>query len=149
MSKSQVWLEVNTQVLTWAKENKISEAKSEALMQLLSELLAPKASASQNPPRTNKDGELEYFCRFHQCYYTSDKMVMSNGKSKGYCKAAIAKWNKLNAQIKKLSAQSSELLLQGKVEDASKLANEMQGLKAILNEPNTYNKEEDWANFNK
>lgn len=149
MSKSQVWLEVNTQVATWAKENKISEAKSDALMQLLSELLAPKASASQNPPRVNKDGETEYFCRFHQCYYTSDKMVMSNGKSKGYCKAAIAKWNKLNAQIKKLSAQSSELLLQGKVEDASKLANEMQGLKAILNEPSTYNKEEDWANFNK
>lgn len=74
---------------------------------------------------------------------------MSNGKSKGYCKAAIAKWNKINAMIKKLSAQSSELLLQGKVEDASKLANEMQGLKAILNEPSTYNKEEDWANFNK
>ena len=61
MSKSQVWTEVNTQVATWAKENKISEAKSEALMQLLSELLAPKASASQNPPRVNKDGELEYF----------------------------------------------------------------------------------------
>ena len=149
MSKVSIYNEVATAVANWAQENKVADKKAEALQELIKELLAPKARASQNPPRQNKDGELEYFCRFHQCYYTSDKMVMSNGKSKGYCKAAISKWNKLNAQIKKLSAQSSELLLQGKVEEASKLANEMQELKAILNEPSTYNKEEDWANFNK
>ena len=149
MSKVSIYNEVATAVANWAQENKVADKKAEALQELIKELLAPKASASKNPPRQNKDGELEYFCRFHQCYYTSDKMVMSNGKSKGYCKAAISKWNKLNAQIKKLSAQSSELLLQGKVEEASKLANEMQELKAILNEPSTYNKEEDWANFNK
>ena len=70
---------------------------------------------------------------------------MSNGKSKGYCKAAIAKWNKINAMIKKLSAQSSELLLQGKVEDASKLANEMQGLKGYIKTSQALiTKEEDW-----
>lgn len=149
MSKVSIYNEVATAVANWAQENKVADKKAEALQELIKELLAPKASASKNPPRQNKDGELEYFCRFHQCYYTSDKMVMSNGKSKGYCKAAISKWNKLNAQIKKLSAQSSELLLQGNVEEASKLANEMQELKAILNEPSTYNKEEDWANFNK
>ena len=149
MSKVSIYNEVATAVANWAQENKVADKKAEALQELIKELLAPKASASQNPPRQNKDGELEYFCRFHQCYYTSDKMVMSNGKSKGYCRSAISKWNKLNAQIKKLSAQSSELLLQGNVEEASLLANKMQELKAILNEPSTYNKEEDWANFNK
>ena len=149
MSKVSIYNEVATAVANWAQENKVADKKAEALQELIKELLAPKASASKNPPRQNKDGELEYFCRFHQCYYTSDKMVMSNGKSKGYCKAAISKWNKLNARAKKLSAQSSELLLQGNVEEASLLANKMQELKAILNEPSTYNKEEDWANFNK
>ena len=150
MSKTTLWNEVNTQVAEWAKTNKLSEAKTQGLIDILEVLLAPKSSGgvSQNPPKV-VDGVTHYFCRFHQSYYPEDKMVMANGKSKGYCKAAIAKWNKTNSQIKKLNGQASEAILNGDLEGAKVFSEQAKELGDKFNSPSFYNAEEDWANFKK
>lgn len=146
MSKLQTWTSVSAEVAKWAQENKVASSKAESLLELLESMLAPKVSSSQHPPK-EIDGRMYYFCRFHQTYYEQDKMVMSNGKSKGYCKAAIAKWNKTNTEIKKLNADAVEALANGDVEKAKKITAQAQKLSAVFNKPEFYNAEEDWANF--
>jgi len=75
-------------------------------------------------------------------------MVMSVGKSKGYCKASISLWNKTNAQIKKLEAQAVGELTRDNIDKAKELSNEAKALGEKLNAPEFYNYEDDWANFN-
>ena len=94
MTKTQTWVEVQKLL----ENNKASKALKEAL----EELLAPKSAGSMaNPPKLDKDGNIvEAYCRFHQRYEKVEDMVVSQGKSKGYCKASISLWNKTNAKIK-------------------------------------------------
>ena len=139
MTKTQTW--ENVQALL------VEQKASKKLTQALEELLAPKASSSTNPPK-EIDGVMNYYCRFHQAYEPESHMVMSAGKSKGYCKASISKWNKMNASIKKLNDGAVCAMSEGQMEDAQKYAQESEALKAKLNSPESYNIDGDWATFN-
>ena len=72
---------------------------------------------------------------------------MSQGKPKGYCKASYSKWNKTNAQIKKLNNEVVELIATD-VKQAEAKAKEVAELKAKLNSPSFYNYDEDHKAFN-
>ena len=140
VSKSNVWAQVEA-ILTAnkVKANVIDELKN---------ILAPKSGGtSLNPPK-EIDGVMHHFCRFHQAYEAECDIVMSQGKSKGYCKAAISKWNKTNAQIKRIESSAVGAICNGDFELAKRLGDEANELKAKLNEPSEYNMVEDWANFN-
>ena len=146
MTKTQLWEEVSKLL----EDNKASKK----LKAGLEELLRPKSGGGnvQNPPK-EIDGEMHYYCRFHQEYEPEKDMVMSkdkegNLKSKGYCKASISKWNKLNKQIKDLEHKAVEAMGEGNFDEAQEFAKEAKEVKAILNKPETYNLGEDWATFN-
>ena len=141
ISKANVWAQVEA-ILT---ANKVKAS----VIEELKEILAPKAGGgvSLNPPKII-GGVMRYFCRFHQTYYVESDMVMSGGKSKGYCKAAISKWNKINAQIKKIESNAVGAICKGDFELAKKLGDEANELKAKLNDPSFYDAEADWKAFN-
>ena len=141
VSKSNVWAQVEAILTT----NKVKAS----VIEELKEILAPKAGGgvSLNPPKII-DGVMHYFCRFHQTYYAESDMVMSVGKSKGYCKAAISRWNKTNAQIKKIESNAVGAICKGDFELAKKLGDEANELKFKLNEPSFYDAEADWKAFN-
>lgn len=142
MTKTQTWEAVSA-LLVEAKASKKLQAELEAI-------LAPKSSGSVNPPKLDKDGNIvEAYCRFHQRYEVVDNMVMSGGKSKGYCKASISLWNKTNANIKRLNEQAVTAMGEGNMEEAQSLAKEATTLKTNLNAPETYDYDRDWAEFNK
>ena len=54
-----------------------------------------------------------YYCRYLAQYCTEDEMVMSNGKSKGYSKSAIARWTKAGKDAKALQEKALKFLLNG------------------------------------
>jgi len=138
MTKTQTWENVQTLL--------VEQKASKKLTQALEELLAPKSSSSTNPPK-EIDGVMNYYCRFHQAYEVETNMVMSQNKSKGYCKASISKWNKTNAQIKKLNGKAVCAMSEGQMEDAQSCAQESEALKGKLNDPKSYNLEKDWEDF--
>jgi hypothetical protein len=140
-TKTTVWADVQA-ILVANKANKALTAALEAI-------LAPKVGGgSINPPKVDKDGNItEAYCKFHQRYEVVSDMVLSLGKSKGYCKASISKWNKTNAKIKSLEAESSALLRGGKADEAIAKANEAEGLKSTMNNADQYSYEADWAAF--
>ena len=138
MTKTELWEEVQKLL--------VEQKASKKLAQALEDLLAPKGSGQTNPP-LEIDGVMNYYCRFHQRYEPEANMVMSAGKSKGYCKASISLWNKTNAQIKKLDGQVQELVTQGNFEEAQAIAKNSQALKANLNNPESYDFEADWLAF--
>jgi hypothetical protein len=141
MSKSNVWSQV--------QELLVANKAKPALIEALEAILAPKqGGGSTNPPK-EINGVMHYYCRFHQAYEPEANMVMSAGKSKGYCKASISLWNKKNANIKKLEAEISELVMLGDFEQAKMCSEELQIAKKDLNEPSAYNLEADWEAFSK
>ena len=140
VSKSNVWSQVEATLLAnKVKTNVIEELKS---------ILAPKSGGNISNPPKEIDGVLHYFCRFHQAYEAESAMVMSQGKSKGYCKAAISKWNKTNASIKRMESEAVGAMCKSEFERAKALSEEISELKTKLNDPSEYNIDEDWANFN-
>lgn len=141
VSKSNVWAQVEA-ILT---ANKVKAS----VVEELKEILAPKAGGGVglNPMKVI-DGVNHYYCRFHQTYYAESDMVMSQGKSKGYCKAAISKWNKINAQIKKTESNAVGAICKGDLELAKTLSGEANALKLTLNDPKSYDAEADWKAFN-
>lgn len=141
MTKTQLWTEVQA-LLVANKANK-------ALTNALEELLKPKAGGGnvQNAPY-EQDGVMYYYCRFHQAYEPETNMVISGGKSKGYCKASISIWNKRNSAIKTKQAEIGELVALGDFEQAKECSDELKLMQAELNDPATYNLEADWALFN-
>jgi len=142
MTKTNQWIEVQKLL----EDNKASKALKEALELLL----APKSGGSSaNPPKVDKDGNItEAYCRYHERYEKVENMVMSQGKSKGYCKASISLWNKINSDIKKLNNLVSEAVGQGDIELAQKHSKEVTALKAKHNDVKTYDFDRDWKTFN-
>ena len=102
---------------------------------------------SSNPPK-EIDGITHYFCRYHQTYEPEDKMIMSNGKSKGYCKAGNAVWNKIYRRIQTLKNEIADLYVSNKEQEAQSHIAELRELELALNSPNTYNLEADWESYN-
>jgi hypothetical protein len=141
MTKTQLWAQIEL-LMNEHKANK-------ALKGALEDLLKPKAGggSSQNPSY-EQDGVTYHYCRFHQAYEAEDKMVISNGKSKGYCRASISIWNKRNSAIKAKEAEISDLVMLGDFEQAKECSDELQTMKAELNDTASYNLEQDWELFN-
>lgn len=140
MSKQTIWDEVQTVLNAQAKLPK-------GLQEALELILKPKSGGgSTNEPKMI-DGVMHYYCRFHQEYEAEEKMVMSAGKSKGYCKASISVWNKRNSALKRKEAEISELVMAGDFEQAKECSTELQAMKAELNDPKTYDIVADWNIF--
>ena len=120
------------------KASGIKADKIEALMTSLQENAKESGfGVSANPPK-EIDGVMQYFCRFTRQYYPAELMVFSGGKSKGYSKAAISVWNKINAEIKRLNADVCAYVLKEEPVPEELKAN-LDKLKAALNLPSTYN----------
>lgn len=142
MTKTQVWAQV--------QELLVANKASKTLTQELEAILAPKAGGGTmtNPPKLDKDGNIvEAWCRWHQRYEKTKDMVMSNGKSKGYCKAAISLWNKTNSEIKKIDGQAVEAMASGNFEEAQAFATKSKALKDNFNKPEFYDYDRDWTIF--
>jgi len=148
MTKLELFTKVSEELSQILESTKISKKVKDEIQETIKKYLEPKKGGSRsiNPP-LNIDGDMYYFDRFHQLYYPEEMMVMSNGKSKGYSKMSISKWNKTNRQIKLLEAKVTELMLAGQMDDAQKIANEVKELKEKLNLPGFYNPQEDVRNF--
>ena len=150
LTKAEVWTNVQSQVNVLLESSKVSKKFSEDLLNLLEANLAPRAGGSSvNPPKLDEDGNIvEAYCRFHQRYETVEDMVMSAGKPKGYCKAAISLWNKTNSEIKKLDSQAVDAMSNADFDNAQKIAKQSKELKDNFNKPEFYDYERDWAKFN-
>lgn len=142
-TKAQVWADV----LEVLQANKASKK----IIEQMEELLAPKSGGGAiNPPKLDEKGNIiEAYCRFHSRYEPVENMVISGGKSKGYCKASISLWNKTNAKIKKLNDLAVVAMSEGNMEEAQKCAKESEALKKVLNAHESYDFDRDWAEFNK
>ncbi len=148
MTKTELYNKVSVEVLELLESQpKLSKAFKEKLSIIIDTNLKPKSGGSLTNPPKEIDGVMHYYCRFHQRYEPQDDMVMSKGKSKGYCKASISKWNKTNSQIKKLDSQAVDAMASGDFEKAQTIAQEAKELKDTLNAPEAYDYDTDWANF--
>lgn len=149
LNKTQVYNNVVDQVQELLSNSKVTKTFSSELLSILETNLAPKSSGSINPPILDEDGNIvEAYCRFHKRYEVVSDMVISQGKSKGYCKASISLWNKTNSAIKALDSKATKCVLDGDFENAKEVAQEAQDLKAKLNAPDFYDYDRDWAAFN-
>ena len=149
MNKTELYTAITTDLVTFLNNNKIPISKQEGLLNIIDEYLKPKSSGSINPPKLDKDGNIiEAYCRFHQRYEKVEDMVISTGKSKGYCKASISIWNKRQKTIKQLQAQVTECIDNDDFEKAKDLSNEVKELKTTINEPSSFNYDNDWEVFN-
>ena len=150
-TKLQVWTNVQEQVMSLLEGAKVSKKFSEELMNLLETNIAPKSGGGNmmNPPKLDEDGNIvEAYCRFHQRYEIVSNMVISNNKSKGYCKASISLWNKTNSKIKSLESTVSKLVSEGSFEEAQVVAKESVELKESFNKPEFYDYDRDLEAFN-
>ena len=152
LTKTQVYKNTVTQINELLENSKVSKKFKEELLTIIDNNIAPRNGGgnSINPPKLDEDGNIvEAFCRFHNRYEKAEDMVMSKGKSKGYCKASISLWNKTNSNIKKLDSQAVEAMANGDFEKAQEVAKEAQELKDNFNKPEFYDYDRDWAEFNK
>ena len=147
-NKKQLHSSVVTQVEKFCVANKVAKTTAAGLIDLLNSLLAPKSGGGtvQNPSYT-KDGITYHFCRFHQQYEAEQNMVMTNNKSKGYCKASISVWNKRNSAIKQKEAAIANSIISEDFDTAKSYSLELQDLRAQLNDPTTYDFDNDWNAF--
>lgn len=79
-----------------------------------------------------------YYCRYLAQYCTQDEMVMSNGKSKGYSKSAIARWTKAGKDAKSLQEKALKLLLEGKQVEGQDFNAQAEELLLKRNKPEFY-----------
>lgn len=141
---------MSTKTSTWEQVEALLEAQAKlpkGLKEALELILKPKSGGGSSNPSKIVDGITYHYCRFHQDYEVESDMVMSSGKSKGYCKASISVWNKRNSALKKKEAEISELVMAGDFEQAKECSEELQTMKANLNDPKSYDMTLDWANF--
>ena len=156
MTKTEIYNKVSADVLELIEGSNLSKANQAKLMSIIDDNLKPKSGGgTTNPPKLvfpegedSIDGVMNHYCRFHNQYEPEENMVMSKGKSKGYCRASISKWNKTNSEIKKLQATASELMEDDDFAAAKEVVLMAKELKANLNNPEFYDFEADWANFN-
>lgn len=123
----------------------------EALERIV-ELVGPQAAGSRsvNPPKLNDKGEIvEAYCKYFQRYLPASEMVISNGKSKGYSKIACAEVNARRKAIVQKEGELSNLVLGGKVEEAKKLAKDLEVEKSKLNSPEAYDYDELMKKYSK
>lgn len=118
-----------------------SKAERERVLAIISDTFAPKAGGGQvqNPSYYDETlGAQMYYCRYLAQYCTQDEMVMSNGKSKGYSKSAIARWTKAGKEAKQLQERALKLLLGGKQVEGQDLNAQAEELLLKRNKPEYY-----------
>ncbi len=109
----------------------------------LEAILAPKTASSVNPPLEDDGVITHYWDRWFNQYITVEEAVLSNGKPKGYGKASLSKWNKIQATIKNLTM---DLAYSGKTRD--EVEEEMALAQKASNLPESFNYDEDTFRFN-
>ena len=118
-----------------------SKAEKERVLSIISDTFAPKAGGGQTqyPSYYSEDLQSQmYYCRYLAQYCTQDEMVMSNGKSKGYSKSAIARWTKAGKDAKQLQERALKLLLDGKLVEGQDLNAKAEELLLQRNKPEYY-----------
>ena len=118
-----------------------SKAEQERVLAIIDENFAPKAGGGQVQNPSYYDENLAsqmYYCRYLAQYCTQDEMVMSNGKSKGYSKSAIARWTKAGKDAKQLQEQALKCLLSGKTVEGTDLNAQAEELLINRNKPEFY-----------
>jgi hypothetical protein len=148
MTKAQLHAKVLEEVQALLETTKVTKAFTQELINIIDTNLKPKAGGGsmQNPPK-EIDGVMNYYCRFHERYEPEHDMVISQGKSKGYCKASISLWNKTQSSIKRLESSVVDAIANGDIEDAQAKAVEVKALKDVLNVPSHYDYDRDWDSF--
>ena len=138
MTKTQTY-EFLTTLLNEAQFK--SKAEQERVLAIISDTFAPKAGGGQTqyPSYYSEDWQSQmYYCRYLAQYCTQDEMVMSNGKSKGYSKSAIARWTKAGKEAKTLQEKALKLLLEGKQIEGQDLNAKAEELLLQRNKPEYY-----------
>ena len=118
-----------------------SKAEKERVLAIITDTFAPKAGGVQtsNPSYYDETlGTQMYYCRYLAQYCTEDEMVMSNGKSKGYSKAAIARWTKAGKDARQLQERALKLLLKGQQAEGQDLNAQAEELLVIRNKSEYY-----------
>lgn len=106
-------------------------------------LLAPKSASSVNPPLMDGETITHYWDRWFDQYVTVAESVLSNGKPKGYSKASLSKWNKIQGKIKGLAL---DLAYEGKTRD--EVESELKLAQTASNSPESFDYDEDTNRFN-
>lgn len=138
MNKTQAY-EFLTTLLSEAQFK--SKAEQERVLAIIDENFAPKAGGGQvqNPSYYDEDLQSQmHYCRYLAQYCTQDEMVMSNGKSKGYSKAAITRWTKAGKEAKQLQERALKCLLEGKTIEGTGLNAQAEELLIKRNKPEFY-----------
>ena len=127
--------ELHTLVMQLCEEHKANKK----LIGALDELLKPKSGGGimQNPMQTI-NGVNYHYCRYADIYVIESEIVLSNGKSKGYSKKAIAEWTRLGKEAQNLNAKAMAKLLDGDMAEGAKIAAEAEALKLARNTPDLY-----------
>ena len=118
-----------------------SKAEQERVLAIISDIFAPKAGGGQVQNPSYYDDTLQsqmHYCRYLAQYCTQDEMVMSNGKSKGYSKSAIARWTKAGKDAKQLQERALKLLLSGNQVEGQDLNAQAEDLLLKRNKPEFY-----------
>lgn len=127
-------------VLEILETNKVSK-KVQSQLEIL---LAPKSASSVNPPLEDEKGNItHYWDRWFNQYVTVEESVLSNGKPKGYSKASLSKWNKMQGQVKQLMM---DLAFSGMTRD--EVEAELEVAQKATNIPESFDYQEDSRRFN-
>lgn len=128
--------------------SKISKAYKQEVFNIIETVLSPKTgSLNIEFPSKDINGVMHHYCRYFEEYYPEDKIVMVNGKSKGYSKPAWAKWTRANEECKTLQNEAMELMADGDFISAQAKATEQKALREIMNTPAYYDKVKDWEDY--
>lgn len=148
MTKTETYNNVTEALEALFGSTKIAKGVQYKLLDIIDENLKPKVSSSKYPPKLDKDGNIiEAWCRFHQQYEVAEDMVMSKGKSKGYCRASISLWNSTSKNIRDLEGSLGALIKERKFDEVAKISEQAEELKAKLNDPSSFDYDRDWKSF--
>lgn len=118
-----------------------SKTEQSRVLAIIEENFAPKAGGGQvqNPSYYDENLETQmYYCRYLAQYCTEDEIVMSNGKSKGYSKLAIARWTKVGKEAKQLQEKALKALIAGQQVEGQDLNAKAEELLVKRNKPEFY-----------
>ena len=131
--------QLNSDLLELLSNKSCTKTNVVALMASLLEKYAPKAGGGQvQNPSYVENGINYHYCRYLTIYRPEDEMVMSNGKSKGYSKIAIARWTKAGKEAKLLQEQALKQLLAGNVVEGQDLNSQAEELLLTRNKAEFY-----------
>ncbi len=138
MKKTELYTQVSGLIAQYAEQFKSKKAFNEFSAEI-DKLIKPKSGGGiVKNPAIEVDGITYHHCRYTQYYLPESEMVMSNGKSKGYSKKAIALWTKLGKEALSLNEQAMKLLLADKIQEGTELAQKAEELKTLRNSPESY-----------